>query len=519
MSAGVLAAGGLFTLYLQTTVREGVFTQGDLAMKYLFTRQIARDGLALDIRLPAQPWEKDLWARGLHPFPFAVRSLHGREYLYYPVTFPMVSAPLYRAWGFRGLYVLPLASTWAIWLAFVGLARRYGLREPWRAVLLLVLIFASPLTFYSATFWEHTLAVALAFAPVAFALSPPSGAPLARAGSFALGALLGAAGWFREEMLFLAGLTTVVLALPERLRRLGPLAVSRWPFIAGLTTTVACFLAANSAIYGMPLGLHATDFVQWLSQWGRARDAAAFLTGSLGRHYPIGAALLALLALSWWNRGWAAVTRPAALLMLCLAFCVAVPVLAHHEGGRQFGPRFLLVVFPLSALGGGLLVQDALERAGTRTQWAALLVLCVLVFFGVTANSVEGEHHLRVNYGRRRVSYDAVRDSEARAVAVSHEFVAQQFTDLVGPKTLFLTLHAAELKLLGLELARHGDQRLLYLCYPQYPCGPFAALPPELTLQADGRPCLRFHKRGQFDRYVVYDGVVLATPRAAVPPP
>ena len=120
LSAAVLSAGVAFTLYLQTTVREGVFTQGDLAMKYLFTRQLAREGLALDMRLPAQPWEKALWTAGMHPFPFAVRALRGREFLYYPVTFPLVSAPLYRAFGFRGLYVLPLASTWAVWLAFIS---------------------------------------------------------------------------------------------------------------------------------------------------------------------------------------------------------------------------------------------------------------------------------------------------------------------------------------------------------------------------------------------------------------
>lgn len=517
-SALVLAMGVLWTIYLQTTVRKGVFTQGDLGMKFLLTRQLAAGELALDLRLPGDPWVKALWAQGLHPFPFAVRSRGGREYLFHPVTFPLVSAPFYRWLGFRGLYVLPLAGTWLTWVCFVRFARRYGVRDPWRAVMLAFLVFASPLTFYSATFWEHTLAVALSFTALALALAPPAPRPLGAAASFAAGAVLTLGGWLREELLFLAGIAAVLFALPERLfRRLPAASVQRWPFVAGLLTMAALFLTANLAIYGQALGVHAEPFVEWLGWSHRARAAAAarFLAGALLDHYPLGVVILVALAVSWWRKGWSATARPAVALAVCLAFCAVVPVLARHEGGRQFGPRFLLVVFPLSALAGGALLRDAFDASGRLARAVLAVALAGAAVLGVRANAVEAERHLRVNYERRFLSYQAVRDEPAQAVAVSHEFVAQQLTDLLGRKAFFLTRRAVELKQLGRELLRQGQPRFIYLCYPQYPCGPFSALPAELILHADQRPVLAFRKRGQFDRYVLYEGT--ATDRAAGP--
>jgi hypothetical protein len=512
LSAAVLVAGIALSLFLQTRVRPEVFTQGDLGMKFLLTRQLARGELALDLRLPGEPWVKELWRQGLHPFPFGVRQREGREYLFYPVTFPLVSAPFYRAFGARGLYVVPLFCTWITWAAFLLLARRYGLEDPWRALALAVLVFATPLTFYSATFWEHTLAVALAFPALALAFAPPA-RPYGRGTSFALGATLTLAGWFREELLFLAGIAALVMLLPERLRRpLPAVAAHRWAFVAGVATLGALFVTANVAVYGQPLGVHSEPFMEWLawSYWGRTVDAGRFLLRSLADHSPVGALFLLLLAIAWWRRGWVSVARPALLLGVCVAFCLAVPVLARHEGGRQFGPRFLLVVFPLSALAGGLLLRDSFRDAGRAGRVALAAAALVLVGWGVRANSVEGERHLRVNYARRQLSHRAVRDAAPRSVAVSTEFVAQQLADLAGPKDFFLTRRAVDLKILARELSRHGQDRFLYVCYPQYPCGPFTDLPERLTLYAEQRPVLDFRKQGVFDRYVVYE---------AFPPP
>jgi hypothetical protein len=507
-SALVLAAGVAFTLFLQTRVRPGVFTQGDLGMKFLLTRQLATGTAALDLRLPGEPWVKDLWRQGLHPFPFGVRPRGEREFLFYPVTFPLVSAPLYRALGFRGLYVLPLVCTWVVWIAFARIAPRYGLEDPWRALALALLVFATPLTFYSATFWEHTLAVALAFPALAAACAPPGPEPRGARVSFALGALTGSAGWFREELLFLAAIAAVVMALPGRFRPRGwEPSVRRWPFVAGVTAAAGVFAAGNLALYGQPLGVHAEPFMEWLawSYWGRSWDAGRFLLRSLADHYPIGLLFLALVPWVWRRRGWGAAARPALLLALSCAFCVAVPVLARHEGGRQFGPRFLLVVFPLSALAGGLLVRDAAAALGRGARVALGAAVVVPLAWGVRANSVEGERHLRVNYARRQLSLDAVRAAAPPAVAISHEFVAQQLADLVGAKSFFLTRRAVDLKILARELSRHGQDRFLYVCYPQYPCGPFGGLPDGLTLYAEQRPVLDFRKQGVFDRYVVYE--------------
>jgi hypothetical protein len=109
------------------------------------------------------------------------------------------------------------------------------------------------------------------------------------------------------------------------------------------------------------------------------------------------------------------------------------------------------------------------------------------------------------------IPYRFVRDQEARFVAVSHESVAAQLAGTFDRKAFFLTKHAMDLRRVARELARHGEVRFLYLCYPPYGCGPFGEDVSELTFYTGGgRPFARFSSRGAFDRYVVYEVACLA---------
>jgi len=106
----------------------------------------------------------ELWAAGLYPFgPPFVYPVEGRHYVTFPPAFAVISTPFYAASGFRGLYAIPLLGTWALWWCFHRATRRLALGSLATGLALTGLIFASPLTMYSATFWKHTLCVALAF--------------------------------------------------------------------------------------------------------------------------------------------------------------------------------------------------------------------------------------------------------------------------------------------------------------------------------------------------------------------
>lgn len=82
-------------------------------------------------------------------------------YSWWPYGFPLLALPFYRALGWPGLYLLPalagaLCAFLAGWLCF-QITRRASLSQ----VTALLVGIATPVAFYSTTFWEHTLSAAL----------------------------------------------------------------------------------------------------------------------------------------------------------------------------------------------------------------------------------------------------------------------------------------------------------------------------------------------------------------------
>ena len=107
-----------------------------------------------------------------------------------------------------------------------------------------VLGLATPLFFYGITVWEHSITVALCLAAVSV-LSAPTGRRLALAG---LG--IGAACWFREELVLMVGtLACAVLLVWRRASVLPPLALGAALPLAGLA-------AFNQLVFGDPFGPH-----------------------------------------------------------------------------------------------------------------------------------------------------------------------------------------------------------------------------------------------------------------------
>jgi hypothetical protein len=184
----------------------------DAGAKTLQTLAFARDhGWPRPIPYPAAALDPD----GRFLPPFLVPASGGAASVY-PVLFPLAAAPLALVGGVRALKGLPfvagLATAWMVGL----LVRRLtggGSPAPPAAIALL----ATPLAFYSLTFWEQTLAALLVLAALLLVIgrveAEPLGAPVRWAGA---GALLGLACWVRTELLVLVPL---VLAVPLLLDR------------------------------------------------------------------------------------------------------------------------------------------------------------------------------------------------------------------------------------------------------------------------------------------------------------
>ena len=160
----IILFGVLFSLYLQLQISPGVFFSGDGGLKALLAKQLATGELRFDLITPNASWIHHLWNEGLYPYePPFVYDVEGKYFITFPYTFPLVTTPFYALFGERGLYLIPLLSTWIIWINFYWLCQKIKLKQLSFSLGLAALIFTSYLTIYSAMYWEHTLAVALCF--------------------------------------------------------------------------------------------------------------------------------------------------------------------------------------------------------------------------------------------------------------------------------------------------------------------------------------------------------------------
>jgi len=180
----------------------------------------------------------------------------GKQYLSYLPYFPMASAPLFHAFGYPGLLMLPVAAGLAVlWITVSVLGRTVP------ALLLpgtIALALGTPLMIYSITFWDHILVVAMAagaFMVVGRAFDEAEPIPVRYL--LMAGALLGLGLWLRNEMYVLAIAVVLAWLVAGSGRRLKGLAA----LVAGLVIPAGILWAINSHLYGTPLGWKGRDLV------------------------------------------------------------------------------------------------------------------------------------------------------------------------------------------------------------------------------------------------------------------
>lgn len=179
--------------------------------------------------------------------PFTIRpSVYirdGRNYSLFPVLFPFLSSLFYAVLGYAGLYVLPMGSGLLCLPLAYAIARRFTSHR-WALAAMAAVVLATPMAFYSLTFWEHTPAVCLVLAAVWLLLRCGE-----RAGqAAAAGLLLGAAVWLRTEMLVLTAL--LYFTAWRYLRRPRAVKVS----MVAAAVPLAALVVFNRVVYGEWVG-------------------------------------------------------------------------------------------------------------------------------------------------------------------------------------------------------------------------------------------------------------------------
>lgn len=160
----------------------------------------------------------------------------GKNYSIFPVLFPFLSSFFYAAFGYAGLYIIPMLSAFGVLFLVYSISRLF-LPRAVAVASMYVAVFATPLFFYSLTYWEHLPVVFLALTGTFMFLN-------GKRSVAASGIICGIGVWFRSEIiilypiLFLSGLYF--------LRRRKDITVF---FLASLVPAVTLF-GFNKLIYG-----------------------------------------------------------------------------------------------------------------------------------------------------------------------------------------------------------------------------------------------------------------------------
>jgi len=202
-----------------------VFWGSDSANRFIQVQSIARTGsIAIQHRFPIG-----------HHFV----AVGGRTLSIWSPMFSLISAPLFQMMGTAGLFILPVAGTILLVCLLPFLTRGAILPAG------LVIVFGTPIFWYTVVFWEHTLAAGLLLA--AFVLADRDRALVA-------GLVAGASTLLREE----GYIAIVAIAAAIGIAQRAPRKVIA--FIAGAVVPLLGLWVYNAQVFGTPLGLHAAVY-------------------------------------------------------------------------------------------------------------------------------------------------------------------------------------------------------------------------------------------------------------------
>lgn len=176
-------------------------------------------------------------------YPAHAREAGGRLQFVVPVYFPLLSALPYGRWGHGGLYLLPMLSTILTLFCLLLLARDFA-SDANTSLTVAAAGLASPLFFYSLTFWEHTMAASLCTGGLLLLhRSRDARTRGIRFLPLAAAFLMSLAAWMRGEVFFLLFACGLAMLTLRSHRRLLP------SFILGFVIAMLPYAVINHHFY------------------------------------------------------------------------------------------------------------------------------------------------------------------------------------------------------------------------------------------------------------------------------
>ena len=442
-----------FLATLVFTIRPDVFFSGDAGLKFLVIKQINSAGEYKSLNLQQPEWVLKIWQEGFYPFkePFVYNTSQGKI-ISFPPAFQWLNAPLYKWFGYRGMYVIPCLSLVLLWCWFLDTLKRSGTSVAMICCGFFLMAFCSPLTVYAAVYWEHTLALLLVFAGIVFHVRQP----VSFRQSIILGVIAGLSVWFRPEALVLSSLLAG-MALYNYFDK-----KSIYPlfFILGFMAALIAFFVFNAVAYGSIFGAHGYQVLDQNAAFNDLSGNLIILTHVNVRFFiffPV-AGLFYILA------GYLFLKKPVMpaivfqLTIIILIYSLITPFILPNAGGKQWGPRYFLPLIPL------ILVTLSLASIHLTLSRKWLILLIPLIVYSIYLNVYEAGSTLQSDYTYRVTpGMNFLKKQAGDVVVVQNQYIAQEFAAAFDRKKFFLAENKTEFLQLIDKLRTVGILRVTYI--------------------------------------------------------
>ncbi|MEA5509684.1 hypothetical protein VB715_07895 [Crocosphaera sp. UHCC 0190] len=526
-----IVAGILFLVYLQAQIPKGVYFSGDAGLKSLLAQQLSTGQFRFDLLPPSESWVQQLWSQGLYPYekPFFY-DIDGLYYITFPFSFPLITAPFYNLFGYRGLYIIPLLTTLGIWGLFYRVCLWLKFNSLITSLALILLIFGSPLTVYSAMYWEHTLAVFLVFAGTFLPLIIQNTSRFFNLLIIISGFLLGFSVWFRPECLSAVFLVLLLIYLPEIIKFIPPMkfinSLELNPFKLSITqkniflistvSSVSLFFICNQLIYHHYLGIHGIQVIEKASLIDRLKEATTNfkqLTQAFLQFFPITAfCSLIIVQIILKKEKVSSDYLQVIIGLVCLLFIAGVSLMVPGgsagliPGGKQWGTRFLLNLIPLVSIwviyqfNSSQTINNKILKTIYVSLFTFLLVICIYT------NTYSATLYLKKAHTDVIPSLEFLSEDDRKIIMISNQFVGQVLEPALKDKKIFLKANTEkDLKLLSAILLNKGYQEFIYICYSNRSCDLPNESTKNLSFQVNNKWfIIQFKFINKFGKYPIY---------------
>ncbi len=247
----LLASLLLFVFYIGWVAArpQQVFWSLDEGGKYIYMRSIAETGrINSPLLYPARALDPELEHVPLYFYIQKGDQIHS----WWPVVLPLVSIPFYKLIGWIGLYILPAAGGAAAAYLSGRLVRRLSRARGLGVAAVFLCALTTPLAFYSTMFWEHSISAAFLIGSLLSILTTFDTPQ--KLASILAGVLASMAVWFRLDTApILAGFVLVLLIRNWKQALLTA---------AAAILTAVGWMSLNYWTSGNPLGPTATSLIQ-----------------------------------------------------------------------------------------------------------------------------------------------------------------------------------------------------------------------------------------------------------------